>query len=199
MGDFSLEPFHSAFGGDATSFLVNDCCAPPFFDDVITLDDFSNVTCTDTSSFELPLSNSEKDAQFLTSDVILSDDFLDDVNDDDDDDADISDESDESCKENRASLRGDVTRGPTKTRQRHAANVRERRRMRTINEAFEMLRTHVPSTCEDRKLSKVDTLKMAIRYIGELSALLHRCGEDVTKGAKRKHNKVLTVIYPPSE
>lgn len=29
--------------------------------------------------------------------------------------------------------------------QRHAANLRERRRMQSINEAFEGLRTHIPT------------------------------------------------------
>ena len=45
---------------------------------------------TNASSFELPLSNAEEDAyEFLTNDVMLRDDVLDDVT----DDGDISNES----------------------------------------------------------------------------------------------------------
>ncbi len=60
--------------------------------------------------------------------------------------------------------------------QRSAANQRERRRMRTINDAFEGLRTRIPMACGDRKLSKVDTLKLAVRYIQQLSELLVSSG-----------------------
>ena len=53
---------------------------------------------TDVSSFELPLSNAEDDAyEFLTNDVMLRDDVLDDVTDDNY----ISNKSAESCEENR--------------------------------------------------------------------------------------------------
>ncbi len=56
--------------------------------------------------------------------------------------------------------------------QRNAANQRERKRMRTINEAFEGLRERVPLASGDRKLSKVDTLRLAIRYISQLSDMI---------------------------
>lgn len=39
--------------------------------------------------------------------------------------------------------------------QRNAANHRERRRMQSINEAFDGLRTHVPTLPYEKKLSKV--------------------------------------------
>ena len=53
---------------------------------------------TNAFSFELPLSNAEEDAyEFLTNDVMLRDDVLDDVTDDDY----ISNKSAESCEENR--------------------------------------------------------------------------------------------------
>ena len=41
--------------------------------------------------------------------------------------------------------------------QRNAANQRERKRMKTINEAFEGLRDRIPLAGGDRKLSKVNT------------------------------------------
>ena len=50
--------------------------------------------------------------------------------------------------------------------QRQAANLRERRRMQSINEAFEGLRAHIPTLPYEKRLSKVDTLRLAIGYIG---------------------------------
>ena len=64
---------------------------------------------------------------------------------------------------------------PTKRRaQRDAANVRERRRMNTINGAFEGLRCRIPLVGHERKLSKVDTLRLAIQYIQQLSELVQQ-------------------------
>uniref|UniRef100_A0A8D2KY13 BHLH domain-containing protein n=1 Tax=Varanus komodoensis TaxID=61221 RepID=A0A8D2KY13_VARKO len=53
---------------------------------------------------------------------------------------------------------------PYKT-QRHAANVRERKRMLSINSAFDELRGHVPTFPYEKRLSKIDTLRLAIAYI----------------------------------
>ena len=46
--------------------------------------------------------------------------------------------------------------------QRHAANMRERRRMQSINDAFEGLRHHIPTLPYEKRLSKVDTLRLTI-------------------------------------
>jgi len=62
---------------------------------------------------------------------------------------------------------------PTRRRQRQAANTRERRRMKAINDAFEGLRARVPVARDDRKLSKVDTLRLAIVYIRKLSGMIN--------------------------
>ena len=43
--------------------------------------------------------------------------------------------------------------------QRHAANMRERRRMQSINDAFEGLRTHIPTLPYEKKLSKVSWVR----------------------------------------
>ncbi len=58
--------------------------------------------------------------------------------------------------------------------QRQAANLRERRRMQSINEAFEGLRTHIPTLPYEKRLSKVDTLKLAISYITFLGDMLRK-------------------------
>uniref|UniRef100_S4RFS3 Pancreas transcription factor 1 subunit alpha n=1 Tax=Petromyzon marinus TaxID=7757 RepID=S4RFS3_PETMA len=56
---------------------------------------------------------------------------------------------------------------------RQAANQRERRRMQSINAAFEGLRAHIPTLPYEKRLSKVDTLRLAIGYISFLGELVH--------------------------
>lgn len=80
--------------------------------------------------------------------------------------------------------------------QRKAANMRERRRMKSINDAFDSLRKCIPITdTVDRKLSKVDTLKYALSYIRYLSDLIKTTG-DFTPSSNnstpdRKQEKVI--------
>lgn len=59
-------------------------------------------------------------------------------------------------------------------KRRLAANARERRRMNSLNDAFDKLRDVVPSLGNDRRLSKYETLQMAQTYIGDLVKLLTR-------------------------
>ncbi|XP_005387289.1 PREDICTED: pancreas transcription factor 1 subunit alpha [Chinchilla lanigera] len=47
-----------------------------------------------------------------------------------------------------------------------------RRRMQSINDAFEGLRSHIPTLPYEKRLSKVDTLRLAIGYINFLSELV---------------------------
>lgn len=63
---------------------------------------------------------------------------------------------------------------PVMKKRRLAANARERRRMHSLNVAFDKLRDVVPSIGNDRKLSKYETLQMAQSYITALSELLLR-------------------------
>lgn len=46
--------------------------------------------------------------------------------------------------------------------------------MQSINEAFEGLRTHIPTLPYEKRLSKVDTLKLAISYIAFLNDMLRK-------------------------
>ncbi|VDI40884.1 twist-related protein 2-like [Mytilus galloprovincialis] len=55
--------------------------------------------------------------------------------------------------------------------QRCLANVRERQRTQSLNEAFSTLRTIIPTLPSD-KLSKIQTLKLASRYIDFLYQVL---------------------------
>lgn len=57
-------------------------------------------------------------------------------------------------------------------KRRLAANARERRRMESLNVAFDQLRDVVPSIGDDQKLSKYETLQMAQSYINALKDLL---------------------------
>ncbi|KAI4810713.1 hypothetical protein KUCAC02_013647 [Chaenocephalus aceratus] len=55
--------------------------------------------------------------------------------------------------------------------QRVMANVRERQRTQSLNEAFTSLRKIIPTLPSD-KLSKIQTLKLAARYIDFLYQVL---------------------------
>ncbi|CAG7729076.1 unnamed protein product [Allacma fusca] len=56
--------------------------------------------------------------------------------------------------------------------QRRAANIRERRRMFNLNEAFDKLRPKVPTFAYEKRLSRIETLRLAITYISFMSDLL---------------------------
>lgn len=56
--------------------------------------------------------------------------------------------------------------------QRRAANIRERRRMYNLNEAFDKLRRKVPTFAYEKRLSRIETLRLAITYISFMSELL---------------------------
>lgn len=58
---------------------------------------------------------------------------------------------------------------PTFLRKR---NERERQRVRCVNEGYARLREHLPPEFEDKRLSKVETLRAAISYIKHLQNLL---------------------------
>ncbi|KAG9344331.1 hypothetical protein JZ751_011000 [Albula glossodonta] len=68
------------------------------------------------------------------------------------------------------------TKSPEKyenaARRRMAANARERKRMQGLNTAFDRLRKVVPQWSQDKKLSKYETLQMALSYIMALNRIL---------------------------
>ncbi|KAL3210672.1 hypothetical protein MRX96_008622 [Rhipicephalus microplus] len=80
-------------------------------------------------------------------------------------------ENDECCRPRRSRKRGSSAQhrcgvAQQAAHQRQAANMRERRRMQSINDAFDGLRAHIPTLPYEKRLSKVDTLRLAIGYIG---------------------------------
>ncbi|XP_051544745.1 achaete-scute homolog 5 [Myxocyprinus asiaticus] len=54
----------------------------------------------------------------------------------------------------------------------HKRNERERQRVRCVNEGYARLREHLPQEFEDKRLSKVETLRAAISYIKHLQSHL---------------------------
>ena len=75
---------------------------------------------------------------------------------------------------NQQSCGGAMKRKRRITRpQRVAANMRERRRMVHLNDAFECLRKTIPSFPYEKKLSRIQTLRLAIDYISFMTELLH--------------------------
>lgn len=86
-------------------------------------------------------------------------------------------ENDECCRPRRSRRRGGTSQhrcgvAQQAAHQRQAANMRERRRMQSINDAFDGLRAHIPTLPYEKRLSKVDTLRLAIGYIGFLTELV---------------------------
>lgn len=83
-------------------------------------------------------------------------------------------DSEEDLQEDEALKgRGKSKVSPVVMRKRRlAANARERRRMQNLNQAFDRLRTYLPSLGNDRQLSKYETLQMAQTYITALYDLL---------------------------
>ncbi|PVD30101.1 hypothetical protein C0Q70_09362 [Pomacea canaliculata] len=69
-------------------------------------------------------------------------------------------------------------RAPT-VAQRRAANIRERRRMFSLNEAFDLLRRRIPTFAYEKRLSRIETLRLAISYIGFMSDIVN--GVDPSK------------------
>ncbi|XP_004927217.1 protein Fer3-like [Bombyx mandarina] len=72
--------------------------------------------------------------------------------------------------------------------QRRAANIRERRRMFNLNEAFDKLRRKVPTFAYEKRLSRIETLRLAITYISFMCELLH--------GSPQPHHGH-SAIHPP--
>uniref|UniRef100_A0A3B4AUP4 BHLH domain-containing protein n=1 Tax=Periophthalmus magnuspinnatus TaxID=409849 RepID=A0A3B4AUP4_9GOBI len=67
---------------------------------------------------------------------------------------------------------GSSPNGVGEVRQRTAANARERDRTNSVNTAFTALRTLIPTEPADRKLSKIETLRLASSYISHLGNVL---------------------------
>ncbi|XP_055589196.1 myogenic-determination protein-like isoform X2 [Uranotaenia lowii] len=109
------------------------------------------------------------------------------INEDDDDDDDFDDNSASSAEEHVLAPAAGCMASPNRpclawackackkksvaVDRRKAATLRERRRLRKVNEAFEVLKRRT-STNPNQRLPKVEILRNAIEYIDSLQALL---------------------------
>ena len=66
--------------------------------------------------------------------------------------------------------------------QRRAANIRERRRMFNLNEAFDKLRRKVPTFAYEKRLSRIETLRLAITYIAFMDQVIRTDPKSKSKG-----------------
>ncbi|XP_038619935.1 achaete-scute homolog 3 [Tachyglossus aculeatus] len=64
---------------------------------------------------------------------------------------------------------GESSYGPAFIRKR---NERERQRVKCVNEGYARLRRHLPEEYLEKRLSKVETLRAAIKYIDRLRSIL---------------------------
>uniref|UniRef100_A0A182SHD9 BHLH domain-containing protein n=1 Tax=Anopheles maculatus TaxID=74869 RepID=A0A182SHD9_9DIPT len=86
---------------------------------------------------------------------------------------------------------------------RKAATLRERRRLRKVNEAFEVLKRRT-STNPNQRLPKVEILRNAIEYIDSLQALLdetpplHQSSDILTNGPNVALSTPQDYMAPPS-
>ena len=81
--------------------------------------------------------------------------------------------------------------------QRKAANIRERRRMYELNDAFDGLRKRVPTFAYEKKLSRIETLNLAVNYIEFMAEILKNDGEkckELVKNVKSKNSTNETII-----
>ena len=82
----------------------------------------------------------------------------------------------------------------TTPQQRTAANVRERRRMSSLNQAFDRLRRRVPAFPHEKRLSRIQTLRLAILYISFMTELLS--GQDIQTLMKQQQQQCQDVKQP---
>ena len=71
--------------------------------------------------------------------------------------------------------------------QRLAANERERKRMDSLNFAFSDLRAHIPTGSRDRRLSRIQTLRLAIDYISLMVDLIRRSDDHEARNNKYEY------------
>ena len=56
-------------------------------------------------------------------------------------------------------------------------NARERTRVKTVNDSYQHLKSHVPAAARTKRMSKVDIIKHSIEYIQKLQAMV-RAAQD---------------------
>ena len=95
----------------------------------------------------------------------------------------FEDDAEESANDKRKRKRRRKPRLTGLSKQRQTANARERKRMRSISTALLHLRGCLPAYMvpAEKKLSKIQTLRLAIRYIAMLWQLLEPPSEGTVR------------------
>jgi len=75
-------------------------------------------------------------------------------------------------------------------------NERERERVRCVNEGYSKLRDHLPLENKEKRISKVETLRCAIRYIKHLQGML---GEQNEPELSRKRARTADTVDVKAE
>jgi hypothetical protein len=81
--------------------------------------------------------------------------------------------------------------------QRIAANVRERRRMCSLNSSFDKLRKRVPAFPHEKRLSRIQTLRLAMFYISFMTEML--TGQDIQTLIKRHQQQTSQNPQPANQ
>ncbi|XP_069897530.1 achaete-scute homolog 5 [Dipodomys merriami] len=77
-------------------------------------------------------------------------------------------------------------------------NERERQRVRCVNAGYARLRGHLPGARADKRLSKVETLRAAIRYIKHLQGLLGAAPDGAAPAGAPEPGPAAACVSPPS-
>uniref|UniRef100_A0A8B9Q104 Achaete-scute family bHLH transcription factor 3 n=1 Tax=Apteryx owenii TaxID=8824 RepID=A0A8B9Q104_APTOW len=88
--------------------------------------------------------------------------------------------------------RSEYSYGPAFIRKR---NERERQRVKCVNEGYAKLRHHLPEEYLEKRLSKVETLRAAIKYISHLQSILYSESAVPEKRIMEPSQIVTTVSY----
>uniref|UniRef100_W5NN33 Achaete-scute family bHLH transcription factor 5 n=2 Tax=Lepisosteus oculatus TaxID=7918 RepID=W5NN33_LEPOC len=78
-------------------------------------------------------------------------------------------------------------------------NERERQRVKCVNEGYARLRDHLPGAVSEKRLSKVETLRAAIRYIKYLQDLVSRGAQAGAEAEERSGKGPRNATPTPAE
>ncbi|GMR48501.1 hypothetical protein PMAYCL1PPCAC_18696, partial [Pristionchus mayeri] len=97
----------------------------------------------------------------------------------------------------RCRVRSPATIERAKRQRRDKANLRERRRMNSLNDALEHLRSALPQSGEEPKMTKIETLRLAQQYIRYLTGAL--CRDDPQSTVSSPLNSPVFAAVPPAD
>merc|ERR1711976_751521 len=79
-------------------------------------------------------------------------------------------------------------------------NARERTRVKTVNDSYQHLKSHVPAAAKTKRMSKVDIIRHSIEYIEKLQQLVDTSQELNNKQQQQQqHSNNLAQSNKPSD